>query len=91
MRLPAVNGQPLTANPRRASGTSLNAVDAEQVIEEWAGEGQSEGDGDPAERRLRPALVQQRVQRGNGGSDEPDGGENGCQKLACLHAPMCNI
>jgi hypothetical protein len=73
------------------AGARLNAVDAEQVVKEWAGDGQGEGNRDPTKRRLRPALVQQSMQGSNSGSDEPDGGDSGRQKLACLHAAMCNI
>ena len=87
MRLPAVSGQPLTAEPSRArgascgggvptysvghsgagmtrqelAGTGLNAVDAEQVVEECAEQRQRQTEGDPAERRLRSAFVEQCV------------------------------
>ena len=56
-----------------------------------SGERQREAHGDPPERRLRPALVQQGVEGSKGGRDETDGGESCRQDLACLHGAMCNI
>ena len=73
------------------AGAGSNAVDAEQVVEESAEQRQREAEGDPAERRLRSALVEQCVQGCESGGDESDGGESGRQNLACLHAAMCNI
>src|SRR6185503_13230442 len=69
----------------------LDAVDAEQVVQQRTGERQREAHGDPAERGLRPAFVEQRVN----GSKRRRGESEGCgerrEKLACLHAPMCSI
>src|SRR5690606_18082225 len=67
---------------------AFDSIDAEQVIEEGADERQREAHGDPAERRLRPALVEQRMQRGKQPERGRDDGQYGAERLHSGHRGM---
>ena len=61
--------------------TRLHAVDAEQPIEQGSGERHEHADGDPTERRLRSALVEQGV----AGRHDSEQHCEGVEENACGH------
>ena len=60
---------------RQALGPPLHPIDAEQVIQESAGDGRQPGQPDPADRTAHIALGQQNMGRDNGCDDEAKRGD----------------
>src|SRR5689334_12650430 len=68
----------------------LDAIDAEQAVEQGAHEGQAVTNSDPTERRLCTALAQQRVAGRKRAQEKTQRREQAADELGLVHE-LCNI